>query len=176
MATVKIVNSRYYKKNSMEYVINYATNPQKTDGIYIGSLGTNACDPEKMINQMINVKKGFDKVDGYRQLRHFIVSFQEDEKVTVEMAYFMAYDIARFYSDKYQICFGVHKNTDNLHIHFVQNTVCFINGRLFSGGPDELRTFKNHVNSVTATYLARSNPVQRQKYLKEFLGEDIKVG
>lgn len=160
MAIVKVVDEEYCCKKSIRNLIGYATNENKTHH-YIGAIGTNAYEPEKMIQQMMAVKKGFDKVKGYRQARHLLVSFEDEAKITPDMACFIAYDIARYYSDRYQICFGVHLNTDNIHIHFIQNTVSYVDGKLFSGGSWELQKFKYYVNSVIFGYrVAGLNPVQ----------------
>ena len=141
MEIVKIVGKKYYCEDSIRNLIGYVTDENKTHK-YIGAIGTNADEPEKMIQQMEAVKEGFDKKHGYRQARHLIVSFENDEKITPDIAYFIAYDIACYYSDRYQICFGVHLDTDNIHIHFIQNTVSYVDGKLFSGGPWELEKFK----------------------------------
>ena len=62
------------------------------------------------------VKQHFQKMDG-REMRHFIVSFDED--ITPYDAYIMGRQIAAYYAHRYQIVFGVHDDTENLHIHFV---------------------------------------------------------
>lgn len=159
MAIVKIEDKKYVSKASIKNVVNYVTDYEKTTGKYIGAIGTNNRIPQLMIDQMVAVKSNYEKVQGYRQLRHIIVSFEQNEQITPEMAYFMAYDIARFYSGRYQICFGVHLNTENVHIHFVQNTVSFVDGKLFSGAFYELSQFKQHVNEVEGRYLYREDPV-----------------
>lgn len=169
MAVIKVIDEKYYDKKSLQYVIKYATNPEKTNTVFVGSTGTNAHDTNKMIDQMMKVKRGFDKVDGYRQLRHIVVSFDSDENITAEKAYFIAYDIAKFYSNNYQICFGIHLDTDNIHIHFVQNTVNYMNGKLFSGAPGELSEFKRYVNNVIGRYLDEND---RKKYFESFIKEE----
>ena len=160
MEIVKIVKKKYCHEDSIRNLIEYVTDENKTHN-YIGAIGTNAYEPEKMIQQMEAVKEGFDKKSGYRQARHLIVSFKSEVNITPEIAYYMAYDIARYYSDRYQICFGVHLDTDNIHIHFIQNTVSYVDGKLFSGGPWELGKFKGYVNSVIFGYsVADMNPMQ----------------
>lgn len=160
MALVKVIDGKYYSEESISNLIEYVTDENKTQN-YIGAIGMNGSVPEKMIQQMKAVKRGFGKEKGYRQARHLIVSFENEMVITPAIAYFIAYDIAGYYSDKYQICFGVHMNTDNIHIHFIQNTVSYINGKLFSGGPVELAQFKRHVDSVIYKYrIADIDPMQ----------------
>ena len=170
MAIVKIIEQKYYCENSICNLINYALDINKTHG-YIGAIGANAHEPEAMIQQMMAVKTGFEKNKGYRQARHIVVSFEDREEVTPKIAYFIAYDIAHFYSNKYQICFGIHMNTDNIHIHLIQNTVSFTDGKLFSGAGCELCQFKQHVNNVIRKYT--KNTVKTCS-MEEFLGEEIR--
>lgn len=168
MAVVKVIDRKYNCNDSIKNLVRYATDINKTQN-YIGAIGVNSHLPEMMIQQMETVKKMFDKKEGYRQARHIVVSFEDKAGVTPDMAYFMAYDIARYYSDKYQICFGVHHNTDNIHIHFVQNTVCFVDGKLFSGAFDELARFKRYVDNVENAYMKNTvNNCSRE----EFFGEE----
>ena len=82
----------------------------------------------------------------------FIISFDKKDHITPEEAQWIAEDVAKFYSSRYQICYGVHLNTDDLHIHFALNTVSFIDGKLFSEGWMELERLKRYVNEVILKY------------------------
>jgi len=153
----------YRDRNALRILIAYATCPEKTKG-YIGAIGTNPDDPAKMLEQMQFVKKAYGKNDrNYRQLRHIIISPDPQWGITADVAYRMAYDIAKFYGNRYQICFGVHSDTDHVHIHLVQNTVSYIDGKLFSGAWVELNEFKMHVQQVVYRYLP-----QIQTTMEEF--------
>ena len=151
MELVKIVNGEYKNRDALSNVIHYITNPEKTEH-YIGAIGVNPYDPQKMVDQMLLVKKVFGKEDGHRNVRHFIISFDKKDHITPEEAQWIAEDVARFYSSRYQICYGVHLNTDDLHIHFALNTVSFIDGKLFSEGWMELERLKRYVNEVILKY------------------------
>lgn len=159
MAIVKIVNEKYYSSTSIKNLINYATDYSKTHGL-IGAIGTNPYDIDKMISQMLAVKNAYGKCEDCRQARHIVVSFEDNGSVDSEIAYAIAYDIARFYAGRYQICFGVHLDTDNIHIHFIQNTVSYVDGKLFSGHWIELNHFKQHVNCVVGRYLSGKSAMQ----------------
>jgi len=161
MAVVKVINNKYVKTQSIDYLINYATKPCKTNGC-IGAIGVNPYDPGKMSEQMKIIKKLHEKTDSMRQLRHIIISFSRAEvnKITLNRIPFVAFDIAKFYGNRYQICYGVHYDTDDVHIHFVQNNVNYIDGKLFSGSPMELESFKRYINSVIYNYAPELNPVQ----------------
>lgn len=150
MELVKMIKGDYKNYDAVEKVIRYTTNPEKTEG-YIGACGMDPFDPEHMIVQMHKVKRAFEKEKGYRQVKHFVVSFP-DSGITKEQALRMAEEIATFYKSRYQICYAVHSNTENLHIHFVMNTVSYIDGRLYSEGIMELIQLKQHVNQVVTKY------------------------
>lgn len=47
---------------------------------------------------------------------------------------------------------GVHEDTDNIHIHFVMNTVSFVDGLKYSGGYDDLYNLTNYVNKIYKEY------------------------
>ncbi len=147
MEIVKIVNENYKAPSALENVINYVTNKEKTNG-YIGGYGVNPCDPAQMILQMEKVKEIFGKTNGFRQIRHFIVSFDPTWQVTADMARQIAYEIARFYMGRYQICFGVHLDKENIHIHFVMNSESYVDGKLYSGALRDLFELKQHVKNV----------------------------
>lgn len=147
MEIIKVVGKSYKENKALENVINYATDIEKTQG-YIGGYGVNPRKPDQMIKQMYQVKNVYGKETGYRQVRHYIVSFEPVWGVTADMALHMAYEIARYYMGQYQICFGVHLDTKQIHIHFVMNTVSYMDGKLYSGSWKELEGFKTHVHDV----------------------------
>lgn len=175
MEVVRVINKPYSSIGDLNRVICYATNPEETKErtvgkeedkrLFIGRLGVNPYNSEMMIQQMIAVKKMFHKEEG-RQLRHIIVSFEKEWNVDPQTALYIAYDIARYYSNRYQICFGVHQNTDDIHIHFVMNTVSFIDGKMYSGAFLELQQLKTHVSEVVHRYYPQYNC--RRRSLDEF--------
>ncbi len=57
-------------------------------------------------------------------------------------AYILGWQIAAYYAHRYQIVFGVHENTENLHIHFVFNTVSFVDGLKYNN-MDKLNAYVN---------------------------------
>lgn len=153
MEIVKVVDKKYIKPGDLGRVVQYATDPDKCYGL-IGGCGVNPFDPKEMAFQMQMIKKSFGKEDfGRRQLRHIIVSLQPEWEVPSKIALAIANDIAAFYSDRYQIIFGIHQDTEHIHIHFVQNTVSYLDGKMFSGAFKELDSFKAYVKEVLGRYI-----------------------
>ena len=81
-----------------------------------------------------------------------VVSFEEQTEFTAYDAYTLAFQIAAYYADRYQIVFGVHEDSDNLHIHFVFNSVSFVNGVKYSGGLDDMFRLKNFIVKLIKDY------------------------
>ncbi len=139
MEIVKLVDESYKSDDllahdSLETVIHYILH-RKDNGMpwrFIGGLGTNPIDAAF---QFRAVKKFFRKEgESRRQLRHFIVSFEENLCVDAYTASVMAREIAGYYADRYQIIYAVHEDTDNVHIHFGMNTVSYVDGSMYSEG------------------------------------------
>lgn len=79
---------------------------------------------------MMAVKRRFGKLGG-NVAYHGYQSFQTGE-VTPEEALAIGRETAyRMWGDKYQVLITVHLNTDNLHCHFVVNSVSFKDGSKF---------------------------------------------
>ena len=95
------------------------------------------------------VKEYYHKTDK-RMMRHIVVSFEDD--ISPYNAYFLGWQIAAYYADRFQIVFGVHEDAGNIHIHLVFNTVSFVDGLKYSGGRSDLAAFKHYVNYVYDSY------------------------
>lgn len=138
-------------KNRLKEVIDYAENPDKTispkyvDGDLYAALqyvsndkktdermyvsGIN-CNAKRAYDRMMATKKRFGKTGG-NVAYHGYQSFQTGE-VTPEEAHKIGLETARrMWGDNYEIVVTTHLNTDNLHNHFVINSVSFKTGRKF---------------------------------------------
>mgnify|MGYP000403257402 FL=1 len=86
--------------------------------------------PDTSYQEMINVKKQFFKTDGI-QCFHAVQSFVKGE-ITPEQAHEIGMKLAEeLWEDKFQVVVTTHLNTDNLHNHFVLNSVSFLDGKRF---------------------------------------------
>ena len=61
--------------------------------------------------------------------------------------------VCGYYADRYQIVYGIHEDTDNLHIHIVFNCTSFVDGKQYRGGIGDLKQFRNNVKLI-AKYFA----------------------
>lgn len=143
MATIKLVNEDYKNKNCIHNLIHYCFNQSKTEPYLCGVYGAN---PYNLENEMLTIKRLYGK-EGGRQVRHFIVSFRPGETVAA-LELQTAWAIAGLYADKFQIFFAIHNNTPHVHIHFVFNTVSYVDGRVYSGSHADFYRLKNFVNNL----------------------------
>lgn len=151
MCVVKMVSDPYNNFSSIFNLIDYALTDKRT-GKPVGYCGGFNVDISRADEQMVLVKEYYHKTSK-RMMRHFVVSFED--KVSAYDAYILGYQIAAYYAGRYQIVFGVHEDTDNLHIHFVFNTVSFVDGLKYSGDTCDLSRLKAYVNEVFEVYFNR---------------------
>lgn len=108
--------------------LEYAGNDTKTDRRMFVS-GIN-CSKFRAYEQMMAVKRRFGE-RGINVAYHGYQSFQVGE-VTPEEAHAIGVETARrMWGDRYQVLVTTHLNTENLHNHFVVNSVSFVDGAKF---------------------------------------------
>lgn len=149
MCIIKMVNDPYKNYSSIFNLVNYVLTDKRTGQLvnYYGGFNVNILRADE---QMVLVKEYYHKTDS-RKMRHFVVSFEED--VSPYDAYVLGLQIAAYYAGRYQIVFGVHEDTDNVHIHFVFNTVSFVDGLKYSGERSDISALKAYANRVYDEYL-----------------------
>lgn len=146
---VQIMNESYKESHSLYCVTRYVTHDKEGRPLrYCGSPNTRI---DHIADDMMFVKRYFGKEHG-RLVRHFVVSFDNAHGFCAAELNVIAYRICRYYSDTYQIVFGVHEDTDNLHIHFAMNTVSYVDGRMYSEGYTDSYMLKNYINHVVREY------------------------
>ncbi len=145
---VKAEAEKAYLLNCFHYIIQGHTIPGCYGGI-------NVC-PERAYQQMLAVKQYYGKTTG-NQLVHFVIClnkriFDDEEALRV------AYQIAGYYGDRYQIIFGVHhsdrensygQSTSYYHIHMVMNSVSFVDGKMYADNRADTGKFLEHIKQVT---------------------------
>ena len=123
---------------------------------YCGAVNVRSDDA---LNQFMAVKRYFGKVSG-NQVVHFVVVLDTRFR-NLEAAVNAGYRIANFFSNEYQLLFGVHEQTmenrrgkprSYYHIHIVINPVSFVNGKMYSNDWTDVMQFKQHVQQATGDY------------------------
>ena len=124
MATTKL----WKFKSRLDRLIDYAINGEKTENkLYVSGIN---CMPDTAFYEMQNVKKQFFKTKGI-ECFHGYQSFATGE-ITPEQAHKIGVELAKqVWGDKFQVIVSTHLNTDNIHNHFVLNSVSFVDGKKF---------------------------------------------
>ncbi len=153
--TENALNSSYSEKykddDAIGDVVNYVCNAEKTDGC----IGGWAVDPYHAAYEMELLAKLFHNDRGVR-LRHWVITFSDSELCELEYrfrrsamdalhclgAYFSA-----FYKERYQILYAVHGG-EQPHIHFVMNTVSYVDGKKFSGNKADYYQYEKYAKGI----------------------------
>lgn len=137
MAIIKAVNSRASISNAIRYI----TKKEKTEYKLIGGYN---CRGNNALSEMKATKKFWNKTGG-RQYKHFVQSFSPDEKISLDEAYDIAYELIESWNKfkGYEVCFAVHKDREHIHTHMIVNSVSFESGKKFCYSKKELQDFKD---------------------------------
>lgn len=123
--------AKEYLDEDLYAAIRYVENDDKTDQTMFVS-GIN-CSKHNAYNEMIAVKCRFGE-RGKNIAYHGYQSFAAGE-VTPNEAHQIGLETARqMWGAKYQVVVTTHLNTDNIHNHFVINSVSFVDGKKFRNG------------------------------------------
>ena len=117
-----------YVDSDLYAALQYAADDKKTDErMYVSGIN---CNAKRAYERMTATKKRFGKTGG-NVAYHGYQSFQTGE-VTPEEAHKIGIETARrMWGGNYEIVVTTHLNTDNIHNHFVVNSVSFKTGRKF---------------------------------------------
>ena len=105
--------------NELTYVMN---DIKTVDGLYVGA--RHILDIKNATEEMMQVKEFFGKLDG-RVATHGVISLdalESDSKNAGKLMLLLDELMQKIFPDN-QVVYAVHTNTENLHIHFILNTV-----------------------------------------------------
>lgn len=112
-------DSRLHMGNELSYVMN---DLKTLDGLYVGS--RHISDIKNATNEMMQIKEFYGKLDG-RVATHGVISLdvsESDSKNAGKLMLLLDELMQKVFPDN-QVVYAVHTNTENLHIHFILNTV-----------------------------------------------------
>ena len=170
---IKLTDNRY----AIENVINYAMKEEKTEtenkDKYVTAIN---CTEMCAYEEMLAVKKQFSKEDG-TLLYHGYQSFQEGE-LTADVCHEIGVKTAqKVWGDKYQVVVTTHMDTDNLHNHFVINTVSFVDGKKYCRTNKDYQFFKRTSDELCIEYnlsvVRKTSPTNDIKVNKSINKRDI---
>lgn len=162
-------------KGRLDSVINYVTNPEKTDGsrytdtelqaltdvidyaedgvkthnkVYVSGINLS---PDIARDQMIMTKLQFGKTDKILAY-HGYQSFLPGE-VTPDMAHEIGINLAeRLWGDRFQVLVTTHLDHEHIHNHFCLNSVSFVDGKKFRGGSKAYWIIRAESDKICAEY------------------------
>ena len=132
--------------------LTYVTNDVKTlEGLYVGC--RNISDIKNATNEMMQVKEFHGKLGG-RVALHGIISLDEAEsdKKNSGKLMMLLNDLLEEIFPNYQAVYAVHTNTENLHIHFILNTVGLNGKKIHMDKSFMSKVFEPALNKLAEKY------------------------
>lgn len=123
--TLSNESQEHFNEKQLGRECQYIENDVKTiDGAYVAVQNLVSADVTGAVKEMMDVKKFYGKLGG-RAALHGIISLPVEESGKERAGDLMALcaDVMRKVFPNHQAIFAVHTNTDNLHIHFIVNSV-----------------------------------------------------
>lgn len=162
-------------KGRLDSVINYVTNPEKTDGsrytdtelqaltdvidyaedgakthnkVYVSGINLS---PDIARDLMVMTKLQFGKTDKILAY-HGYQSFLPGE-VTPDIAHEIGVKLAeRLWGDRFQVLVTTHLDHEHIHNHFCLNSVSFVDGKKFRGGSKAYWQMRAESDKICAEY------------------------
>ena len=144
-----------YMVNMLRYIFDDRALDMGFNGI--SCYGTNEERVQKALHEMLIVREFFGKVSG-NPLIQFIVSY--DSKVNnAHIASALTKEIAKFLDDRHQYIWVLHYKprievtglNACYHAHIVINPVSYVDGKMYSGSPENVHAFARYIAGITGT-------------------------
>ena len=147
MAKIDVIRNTY---GGLDYLLNALEYVSDTRSLYRGGCGVNPYDYEEAYNQMLIVRKWFNKLSG-NPLVHIVIAY--NDKVTdLEVAAAYGKKCAEYFAGMFQVLYCTHlKDTQcgSMHTHIIINAVSYQNGQMITTGYQEMFFFCEYVAEVT---------------------------
>ena len=150
----------YYKNaksidNLTKYVMGDIKERKHLETVSIGGNGLDYTNHKKMVKQIKKVQKVFHKNTG-RRMYHFVLLFDESLKEEEQAVSEIADLIVKEKFHDYQVIYGVHRDTDNIHIHFAMSSVNYNTGLKFHMDYMTYKSFKESIEDIAVRYLVEN--------------------
>ena len=121
-----LVRNEYQDYRALRRVLTYVLRSDLYGGYGI--------DPCRAYEQMVFVKAAYHKKSGV-QLKHFFITFHDREMLYVgfEDILQLGFEVGKYFGE-YQMVYGIHLDSNHVHLHFVMNTTSFLDGHKYSDG------------------------------------------
>lgn len=132
--------------------LTYVANDMKTvDGLYMGA--RHIADIQNATAEMMEIKEFYGKLDG-RVATHGIISLDEFESDIKNAGKLMLLveELMQEIFPQHQVVYAVHTNTENLHVHFVINTVGLDGKKIHMDKKFMSKVFEPALNKLAEKY------------------------
>jgi hypothetical protein len=163
VAVIEFINGKRKNNNppityktlgSVRRLINYIFSLEKTTEALMGGI---YCNPITAYEEFILTKAMYNKlpeaqVSKSNQLIHFVQGFSGKE-ASPELAKKIAEELLQHsLFEGFQIAYAVHIDTDDIHTHFVINTVNYTNGPRWHISSSDLQKIKDRSDEILRSY------------------------
>lgn len=162
MATVTFLDGKAYSKQgsyhgykthaSMRRLIEYITNLKKTRMDLIKGLN---CAPQNAYEEFVLNKQMWNKTENnkHRMVIHFVQSFDQNDKITPEMASEIAGKLLQHELFKgFQAVYATHLDTEHIHTHFVIDACNKETGKQWNISKKEVQAIKDYSDQLCREY------------------------
>ena len=139
-------------ENQISNELSYVANEIKTvQGLYVGT--RHISDFNNATNEMMQVKEFYGKMDG-RIATHGVISLDEEESDPKNAGKLMMLldELMEKVFPNNQVVYAVHTNTENLHIHFILNTVGMDGKKIHMDKNFMRKVFEPEINKLAVKY------------------------
>lgn len=157
------INTVQQINNELSYV---AEELKTMQGLYVGT--RHIMDISNATNEMMQVKEFYGKLDG-RIATHGIISLDEEESDIQNAGNLMLLmnDLMKSIFPDNQVVYAVHTNTENLHIHFILNTVGMDGKKIHMDKQFMRKVLEPEVNKLAAQYGFTPNTMWSQEVKRD---------
>lgn len=154
MAILKIINNHSKSPKALKNIISYVLKESKTEDNlrYLhGEYRADQISPKEVFQDFMRVKKLFQKEDG-RMYQHGTVSWHEDEAISYEKALSFGIELLEKLYPYHQVALAVHTDRNHPHIHFVVNSVSYVDGSMLHWSKKDLLKAKEESDRLCGKY------------------------
>ncbi len=147
--------------------LNYVAEELKTmQGLYVGT--RHITDIGNATTEMMQVKEFYGKLDG-RIATHGVISLDEEESDIQNAGNLMLLlnDLMKSVFPENQVVYAVHTNTENLHIHFILNTVGMDGKKIHMDKQFMRKVLEPEVNKLAVKYGFTPNTTWSQEVKRD---------
>lgn len=148
MSYFKIVKNPCNNEHALQRLCDYIIDPAKTNG-WIGGRGL---DPYHAYEEISGMQTLWRKDFG-RRAYHCLLSFGNEEAITIIEAQQIAFQVAGLFFLPYQVLYSIHVTQAHLHIHFAINTVSLIDGSKLNLGYADLARIEERIGQIVGVFL-----------------------